>query len=195
MLNTTWNTGRNWMLGLALTAGLLGTGATANAVQPFRGRLDPSRSDLRHDDRREERRNDRRDERRDQWRDDRRFDGRVEGRDYRGGLYAGGGGYAGGGFVSNYIPPCPGEGYVWTAGYYNGGVWYPGAWTFRSNRGYGYGYRGNDRAFDRGYDRALNRDRREDQRIARDDRRGDHGPDRGFDRGREERGHDFRGRR
>jgi hypothetical protein len=27
-----------------------------------------------------------------------------------------------------YIPACPGAGYVWVAGYYNGGVWVPGFW-------------------------------------------------------------------
>jgi hypothetical protein len=29
-----------------------------------------------------------------------------------------------------YMPPCPGPGYVWVAGYYNGGVWIPGYWNF-----------------------------------------------------------------
>jgi len=29
-----------------------------------------------------------------------------------------------------YIPPCPGPGYVWVDGYYNGGVWIPGYWNF-----------------------------------------------------------------
>ncbi|HTW79303.1 MAG TPA: hypothetical protein VME23_07170 [Terracidiphilus sp.] len=27
-----------------------------------------------------------------------------------------------------YVPPCPGAGYAWVAGYYNGGVWVPGFW-------------------------------------------------------------------
>ncbi|HUB52747.1 MAG TPA: hypothetical protein VL986_11385 [Terracidiphilus sp.] len=27
-----------------------------------------------------------------------------------------------------YVPPCPGAGYVWVAGYYSGGVWVPGFW-------------------------------------------------------------------
>jgi len=27
-----------------------------------------------------------------------------------------------------YVPPCPGSGYVWVAGYYNGGAWVPGFW-------------------------------------------------------------------
>jgi len=30
-----------------------------------------------------------------------------------------------------YIPPCPGPGYFWVAGYYNGGIWVPGFWRFR----------------------------------------------------------------
>lgn len=29
-----------------------------------------------------------------------------------------------------YVPPCPGPGYVWVAGYYNAGVWVPGYWNF-----------------------------------------------------------------
>jgi hypothetical protein len=29
-----------------------------------------------------------------------------------------------------YVPPCPGVGYVWVAGYYNGGIWVPGFWRF-----------------------------------------------------------------
>jgi hypothetical protein len=29
-----------------------------------------------------------------------------------------------------YVPPCPGPGYFWTAGYYDGGVWVPGFWRF-----------------------------------------------------------------
>jgi hypothetical protein len=27
-----------------------------------------------------------------------------------------------------YVPPCPGAGYVWVAGYWNAGVWVPGFW-------------------------------------------------------------------
>jgi hypothetical protein len=68
-------------------------------------------------------------------------------------------GYAGAGYgygygapvVETYIPPCPGDGYVWLNG----------AWVFRGGpgfvRGYGYGrdVRGFDRGqgFDRGFDR------------------------------------------
>lgn len=29
-----------------------------------------------------------------------------------------------------YVPPCPGAGYEWAAGYYAGGVWVPGRWNF-----------------------------------------------------------------
>ena len=29
------------------------------------------------------------------------------------------------------IPPCPGDGYVWTAGYYEGRAWVPGRWIYR----------------------------------------------------------------
>ena len=55
----------------------------------------------------------------------------------------------GAGYGENYVPPCPGEGYVWTAGYYNGGYWVPGAWVFQGGgRAYGYGFRGYD--YDRG---------------------------------------------
>jgi hypothetical protein len=29
-----------------------------------------------------------------------------------------------------YIPPCPGPGYVWVAGYEANGYWVPGWWNF-----------------------------------------------------------------
>jgi len=29
-----------------------------------------------------------------------------------------------------YVPPCPGPGYAWVAGYWNGGVWVPGYWNY-----------------------------------------------------------------
>jgi len=45
-----------------------------------------------------------------------------------------------------YVPPSPGPGYFWTAGYRSGGYWVPGRW------GLG-GYRGRDRFFDRDHDR------------------------------------------
>ncbi|MGA9461917.1 MAG: hypothetical protein WBV28_03950, partial [Terracidiphilus sp.] len=34
-----------------------------------------------------------------------------------------------------YVPPCPGTGYVWAAGYYSGGYWVPGRWNFVGVRG------------------------------------------------------------
>lgn len=29
-----------------------------------------------------------------------------------------------------YVPPSPGPGYAWVAGYYSGGYWVPGRWNF-----------------------------------------------------------------
>jgi hypothetical protein len=29
-----------------------------------------------------------------------------------------------------YIPPCPGPGYIWVAGYWANGYWVPGYWNF-----------------------------------------------------------------
>jgi hypothetical protein len=57
-----------------------------------------------------------------------------------------------------YVPPCPGPGYFWTAGYYANGYWVPGRWAFRGvvapNGFYGHYDRGpvfdRDRHFDRG---------------------------------------------
>ncbi len=78
-----------------------------------------------------------------------------------------------------YVPPCPGPGYQWVAGYNAGGYWVPGRWNFigvrdgyRVARYYGdrddhryYGDRDGNRDRDRGYDR---------DRHDRDDRgRGD----------------------
>jgi hypothetical protein len=34
-----------------------------------------------------------------------------------------------------YVPPCPGAGYAWVAGYYSGRVWIPGRWNFVGVRG------------------------------------------------------------
>jgi len=33
-----------------------------------------------------------------------------------------------------YVPPCPGPGYVWIAGYYANGYWVPGYWNFAGVR-------------------------------------------------------------
>jgi len=99
-------------------------------------------------------------------------------------------------FEAGYIPPCPGEGYIWTAGYYNGGYWVPGAWVFRGHRDFdrGYAYYGGGYRFDNDHRRFEGRDR-DDRRFEgrRDEGRGFQG--RGGDRG-GDRGHsDFRGRR
>lgn len=29
-----------------------------------------------------------------------------------------------------YVPPCPGPGYVWVAGYWANGYWVPGYWNY-----------------------------------------------------------------
>ena len=46
-----------------------------------------------------------------------------------------------------YIPPCPGPGYAWVNGYYDGGYWVPGYWNYVgvSYSYYGSGYRHFDR--------------------------------------------------
>jgi len=54
------------------------------------------------------------------------------------------------------VPPCPGVGYAWTAGYYDGPVWVSGRWIYR-----GYdrdGYIGARAGWDRGSYRAYDRD-------------------------------------
>jgi hypothetical protein len=80
------------------------------------------------------------------------------------------------GVEENYVPPCPGDGYVWTAGYYNAGYWVPGVWNFRGRPGFdrGYGY-GRGVRYDRGFGHGSDRGR-------------------GFDRGRGS-DHGYRGRR
>ncbi|MGA9668734.1 MAG: hypothetical protein WBQ94_05970 [Terracidiphilus sp.] len=68
-----------------------------------------------------------------------------------------------------YVPPCPGAGYVWVAGYNANGYWVPGRWNYEGFR------RAEPIArFDRGYDRGRDFDRHFDH-------------DRGFDR---DRGHE-----
>src|SRR5580693_8019425 len=52
-----------------------------------------------------------------------------------------------------YVPPCPGPGYFWTAGYMANGYWVPGYWNFRG------GFRGPVVRYDRGFDRHFDRDR------------------------------------
>jgi hypothetical protein len=83
--------------------------------------------------------------------------------------------YVGGGPVA-YVPPCPGPGYQWTAGYYSGGYWVPGRWAYA-----GAGFYGRDhyRAYD--YDRDHYRGRDWDRDRDRGHDRGEH---RGWDRDR-----------
>jgi len=64
------------------------------------------------------------------------------------------------------VPPCPGPGYEWIAGYNAGGYWVPGRWAFVGARGpvvrFGYEGRFYHRGFDRGrdWDRGHERFRR-----------------------------------
>ena len=122
---------KNFLLGTALVVGLLGTGAAANAqAREFRGgERGPAH-----------------------------FEGRGfdhgYGRGYerpvvRGYGYGGGYGVAvGAPYAAGYVPPCPGDGYVWL----NGG------WVFRGRPGFVGGYgRGFDRGYGRGYDRGFDR--------------------------------------
>ncbi len=51
-----------------------------------------------------------------------------------------------------YVPPCPGVGYFWTAGYRAHGYWYPGRWEFRGGHGPVVRFDGR-RDFDRHVDR------------------------------------------
>lgn len=81
-----------------------------------------------------------------------------------------------------YVPPCPGPGYVWVAGYQSDGYWIPGRWNFTGGRdrdrfAYMNGDRGWGRDFDRGPDRDRDRGRDFDSRHDRDRDR-DHDRDR-----------------
>ena len=74
-----------------------------------------------------------------------------------------------------YVPPSPGPGYQWVAGYYSGSYWVPGRWSFGGVRGRAYpvaryyGDRDDHRYYDRDDHRGWDRDRHD-----RDDRgRGD----------------------
>ena len=78
-----------------------------------------------------------------------------------------------------YVPPCPGPGYEWTAGYYSGGYWVPGQWVYAGGGYYDRDYR--YRAYYR-YDRDW--DRHRDWDDHRDwDRHRDWDHDRGEHRG------------
>jgi hypothetical protein len=83
-----------------------------------------------------------------------------------------------------YVPPCPGPGYVWVAGYTDDGYWIPGRWRFAGyvdRDGYSgyYSYRDGDRNrgwqrgweqdHDRGWARDRDRGRDRDRRWHRDD--------------------------
>jgi hypothetical protein len=59
-----------------------------------------------------------------------------------------------------YVPPCPGPGYVWIAGYDANGYWIPGRWNFTGFRDRGPVVRGYE-GWGRGpvYDRHFDRDR------------------------------------
>ena len=88
---------------------------------------------------------------------------------------------------SAYIPPCPGPGYSWVNGYYDGGYWVPGYWNYVGSVSYSYYDRGSYRHYDRDNYRRLDRDH--DRRFY--DRDNHRGFDRDDHRGRD---HD-RGRR
>jgi hypothetical protein len=77
-----------------------------------------------------------------------------------------------------YVPPCPGDGYSWQAGYMSGGYWTPGRWAFM-----GGGYRGHVAYFDRDHDRRFNREGDRDRDRGRNfDRHASRGHDRDGDR-------------
>jgi hypothetical protein len=77
-----------------------------------------------------------------------------------------------------YIPPCPGPGYAWVNGYYDGGYWTPGYWNYVGGVSYSYydrrAYRHYDNddyhRFDRDHDRRFY-DRDDHRRFDRDDHR------------------------
>lgn len=130
------NTMRNWMFGTALMTGLFAAGAAGAQAQVrdfHRPAVYPAFRDRGYE--------------------------RPVIRDYRPGFQVG---VAVGGPVvaDNYIPPCPGDGYVWTAGYYNAGIWVPGRWAFGGGYGvarFNHPVREFDRGYARGYDRGAGR--------------------------------------
>lgn len=78
-----------------------------------------------------------------------------------------------------YAPPCPGPGYFWVDGYYNGGYFVPGRWEFRGNfdRDRYVGYAGRFDRDDHRFDRDRFVDRHQDWDRDRDrghDREGGH---------------------
>jgi hypothetical protein len=50
------------------------------------------------------------------------------------------------GYYNEYVPACPGEGFIWTPGYYAGRAWFPGRWVnhnepIYAQRGFRYDHR------------------------------------------------------
>lgn len=72
-----------------------------------------------------------------------------------------------GGGPAAYVPPCPGPGYSWVAGYYNDGYWVPGYWNYVGVGRVVVGGRFGFVDHDRGY----YRDRDDHRRYDRDDHR------------------------
>ncbi|HWG20495.1 MAG TPA: hypothetical protein VG225_08180 [Terracidiphilus sp.] len=68
-----------------------------------------------------------------------------------------------------YVPPSPGPGYQWVAGYYNQGYWIPGRWAYVGARYYD---RDDYRAYYRDHDGNRGRDRDQDRGRDRDRDRG-----------------------
>ena len=71
-----------------------------------------------------------------------------------------------------YVPPCPGPGYEWTAGYYANGYWVPGRWAFIGGPVVGYRY--DHDYYRRDFDRDRDWHRGWDQDRGRDHDRFDH---------------------
>lgn len=73
-----------------------------------------------------------------------------------------------------YVPPCPGPGYAWVAGYQANGYWVPGRWNFVGDRNHFARFDGDrernfdrhefDRRNDRDHDREHEHDRDHDRR-------------------------------
>jgi hypothetical protein len=68
-----------------------------------------------------------------------------------------------------YVPPSPGPGYAWIAGYYANGYWVPGRWALAARYDRDDFYRDRDRDWDR-------------RHYDRDDHRRDWDRDRDHDR-------------
>jgi hypothetical protein len=65
-----------------------------------------------------------------------------------------------------YVPPCPGPGYTWVAGYYSGGYWVPGRWNYAGVRYYDqrrYNHDWDDHRYNRDH-KDWNRHRDHDDR-------------------------------